>query len=172
MKEKIFLNLTNGIEIFDKFPNLLSLENVSFIRIQSTHCEQKNYEEMFSNLDSNFLMHLAMGFDCIVYDFGSRRFDGNSRACWQGLELIRFICNKIWFDLEFLENDDVKKQQEHFIEVYKYCRPLKRKLKYFKKFSTIDPSLKETGVRLKWFSYKTEHDNDIEFHKNILKKII
>ena len=32
-----------------------------FVRIQSTSCEQQRFDALLSNLDSSFLLHLALG---------------------------------------------------------------------------------------------------------------
>lgn len=66
MKQKIFINLTNGIEAIPE----LAISDISFIRIQSCHCERQKFELIIDNLDYNFLMYLALGYECIVYDFG------------------------------------------------------------------------------------------------------
>lgn len=167
--KKIFLNLTNGIERLDR--EFINHDNLAFIRIQSTHLEQKDYENVFLSLDSNFLMHLAMGFDCVVYDYGSRRSDGVSRSCWQGLELLRYACNKYWFDLILItEEDFVKRQYKNFESCYRHCRPLQRKLEYFKNFA--NPELKETGIKLEWISEKTDNDGNMSYYQNVIKNYI
>lgn len=51
--------------------DLPSLSDVDyrFIRIQSTLCEQKNWDRILQELDYDFLMHAAHGNEIIVYDF-------------------------------------------------------------------------------------------------------
>ena len=39
----------------------------------SSHCEQRDYAGLLGSLDHNLLLHLALGYTCRVYDFGSRR---------------------------------------------------------------------------------------------------
>lgn len=169
MKKKIFLNLTNGIERLNS--EFINYDELSFIRIQSTHLEQKNYENIFLTLDSNFLMHLAMGFKCVVYDYGSRRSDGVSRSCWQGLELIRYACNKYWFDLiQITEEEFVKKQYNNFEHCYRNCKSIQRKLEYFKNFT--NPELKESGIKLEWISEKTDNDGNMSYYQNVIKNYI
>ena len=43
------------------------------MRIQSSHCEVRDHSALLANLDHALLLHLALGFHCRVYDFGSRR---------------------------------------------------------------------------------------------------
>ena len=50
----------------------ITVENINFVRIQSSHCEAADVVGIINNLDYNFLMNLAIGNVCIVYDFGSR----------------------------------------------------------------------------------------------------
>lgn len=40
--------------------------------MQSSHCEAQDFTGILSNLDHNLLMHLALGYECRIYDFGSR----------------------------------------------------------------------------------------------------
>ena len=62
---------------------------------------------MPSNLDHNLLMHLALGVECRVYDYGSRGNyweyeDGTTeqlwvpRAVWWGLEWSRYALEAVW----------------------------------------------------------------------------
>jgi hypothetical protein len=54
LPQKKFLNMTNGIEAIQKYK--ISLEEVNFIRIQSTHLENAAFDKLLLTLDSNFLM--------------------------------------------------------------------------------------------------------------------
>ena len=40
------------------------LRRRSFVRIQSTACEQQRFEAILQDLDSNLLLHLALGHWC------------------------------------------------------------------------------------------------------------
>ena len=63
-----YINLTNGIEAIPRLSG-----NYKFIRIQSTICEQKLWDKLIQELDYDFLMNLALGNECIVYDFWSKK---------------------------------------------------------------------------------------------------
>jgi hypothetical protein len=52
--KKYFLNLTNGIEALRRYN--ISLKDINFIRIQSTHLENEAFDKILLTLDSNFLM--------------------------------------------------------------------------------------------------------------------
>ena len=88
-----FINLSNGVEAL---PLLRGLP-VSFIRIQSSHCESNNFSGILGGLDSTFLMYLAMGHDCYIYDFGSRNKKRKApRAVWYGITFIKYALHKMW----------------------------------------------------------------------------
>jgi hypothetical protein len=43
-------------------PTLLARWCCSFVRIQSTACEQQRFEQLMLELDADLLMHLALGY--------------------------------------------------------------------------------------------------------------
>lgn len=55
-------------------------------------------EKVLTELDANFLTAAALGYSCLVYDYGSRdRKREAPRALWYGLEFVRFALNSLWF---------------------------------------------------------------------------
>lgn len=84
-----YINLTNGIEAI---PTLGT--PFRFIRIQSTMCEQNLWDQVLMGLDNDFLMNVALGNECIVYDFGHKK--PVSRAVFQGLEFIQYALHRRW----------------------------------------------------------------------------
>ena len=93
---KTYLNLTNGIEFLDKFN--ARVEDIKFVRIQSCACERHLWDKLINDLDYNFLLDLALGYEVVVWDTSARKRE--SRAMYQGLKLIEYVLNKIWFDKE------------------------------------------------------------------------
>lgn len=80
---KLYINLTNGLEALP----LVEAYGIpcTFLRLQSTTCEQQNLEGLVAQLDVDLLLHLALGRCCIVVDFGSRnKKRGAPRALWMG----------------------------------------------------------------------------------------
>ena len=82
---KHFVNLTNGVEAVP----VLQKNSVpfGFIRVQSSQCESQAMEKVMLELDSSFLIALALGWPCVVWDFGSRNrpgvpLEGVPRAAW------------------------------------------------------------------------------------------
>ena len=56
-----FINLSNGAEALPALHTLgVPPELVSFVRIQSSHCEAQDHYGLLHNLDHNLLMHLAL----------------------------------------------------------------------------------------------------------------
>eukprot|EP00918_Siedleckia_nematoides_P099243 GHVU01217145.1.p1 GENE.GHVU01217145.1~~GHVU01217145.1.p1 ORF type:complete len:481 (-),score=58.39 GHVU01217145.1:267-1709(-) len=96
---KYFINLSNGIELIPRVTQVLGIpaSSLSYVRLQSTHCEGGHLNEFLNSVDSNLLLALAMGFPCFVFDCGSRDQSGVPRALWMGLKFIRFSCIYVWF---------------------------------------------------------------------------
>ena len=160
--EKYFINLTNGIEIIP----LLSAErkDYSFIRLQSTICEQKDWDRLIMDLDNNFLMHLALGYACKVYDFGAQK--KTARAVYQGLEFVRYATAMCW--LGEAEEPLVRgnKCGEYFHKSYRELSDrAKNKLKYYRTFF-------RGKITLEGISSATVHDNDKDFYKDIIDKYL
>lgn len=85
-----FINLTNGLGC----PHVKASPSIHFTRIQSTHCEQKRWDLVIYGAGPDLLMALASGESVIVHDRSER--DRETRACWQGLPLIRRACELYW----------------------------------------------------------------------------
>lgn len=77
-------------------PHLAGLDSGSlrFTRVQSTMCEQKLWDAVIMSLGPDLYWHLAQGSEVIVHDKSER--DRETRACWQGLRLIRRACETVW----------------------------------------------------------------------------
>ena len=159
---KIFLNLTNGIEALPFFSDmeLLCKNEVSFVRIQSTVCEQKDWDRLVLDLDNNLLMHLALGYDCQVYDRSAH--DRPARAIRQGLELVKFLLEKFWFGRDYVAPDG----QSSYFRTIRLGQKAENKLKYYRRFLSCDE------VRLSGISDKTTHDGDYEWYANTIKRLM
>eukprot|EP00891_Asterochloris_glomerata_P009942 jgi/Astpho2/9942/Aster-x0879 len=69
----------------------------SYVRIQSTACEQHRFEHLMNDLDADLLINLALGRRCLVWDYGSRsRRDGVPKALWYGIEFIKYALRRQW----------------------------------------------------------------------------
>lgn len=162
-KTKIFLNLTNGIEALERYN--LNLDEVSFIRLQSCHCERSKFVEILKELDYNFLLNLALGYRCVVYDFGAN--SPTSKALYIGLTWVRYALIRRWFDKIIpveIKGWDLSKRFDMFYR--KIDDKTKRKLDYFKKFLLTDDIYIET------ISEAIANDNKPEYFRSILERAI
>lgn len=177
MKTKHFVNLTNGILAIPELDQAgIPYE---FIRIQSTTLENKNWIKLFTDLDHNFLINLALGNMCIVYDYGTNR--PYSKTIYMGLEIIRYILNRYWYNYDDLEARRYTRNGKSFVngmrgyynEIYeklfiydstKEKIALKNKLKYYKRF------LNDNTINLEGRSESTDKDGNYEYMSNLLKK--
>lgn len=161
MSIEIFINLTAGLEHIET----LYILPLNFIRIQSTHCEQKHLEHVLRDLDNNFLMKLAIGKECVVLDYTSRKKKNNtSRACWQGLAWIKYCINRIWFKREIKCKYGMHKCfKVHFSRLNYYT---KNKLRYYRKF------VMNNDINLRYVCGPTEHDSNLEYYTDLVRKYI
>lgn len=149
--DKVFLNLTNGLLYDGPFDG--------FIRIQSCHCEQKAWDKLIQNIDSNFLMLLALGHDISVVDYSAKK--ETPRALYQGLEFLWYCCCVEW-GIPMKANVRGSDCTSYFNNVIKFelSKSSRRKIQYFKKF-THNPK------KPKIITGKTDKDGDYEFFKEL-----
>lgn len=76
-----WLNLTNGVEVFDYIHDKSFRPN--FMRVQSTSLEQKLFDKVVSDIPADFIMRMVMGCDQYIVDFGAHHTV--PRALWQGI---------------------------------------------------------------------------------------
>lgn len=150
-----FINLTNGIEHLQHFADTWA---VAFIRIQSTTCEQKDWDRLILDLDNNLLMYLALGHDCHVWDYSTHRRP--ARAMRQGLELVRFMLEKYWLGNDY----QAPTGQSTYFRTIQLSKPAENKLKYYRKFLCAD------SIRLTGHSETTIHDGDYEWYSREVRQ--
>jgi hypothetical protein len=155
MSEKHYINLTNGIEFLDQ----LDHRTACFIRIQSTHCEQKRYEDIIMSLSDDLLMHLALGFDCVIHDASHH---GEPRALWQGVAFIKMLVRLLWFNKKtILPNGmhaDFAKRIKELSD-----RALNR-IKYYRKFLYCN------DISIKCVSIETRHDGKYNIFRHKISR--
>ena len=158
-----YLNLTNGLEA-SAFLEQQRLP-YGFVRIQSTACEQQHFDQILRDVDSDLLMHLALGRVCCIWDYGSRnKKRGVPRAFWYGLEWIRWYLEREWLGRDseaFLRGFRVT---DTFLEHAKNMpKPIKKRIRYFKQYTA--PDLKRVGILGMYRA--TDHDDDPAFYRNV-----
>ena len=153
---KHFINLSNGIEYIPHIPN-----EYSFIRIQSTYCEQKRWNDILLELDYSFLMSLALGHKCIVYDKSAKH--KVPRAIWQGLEWVKYTLNLVWFNKEVKAVTRGMNVTSYFNSQFLVLpRQTIKKLCYFKKFLITDK------LDIEAITENTRNDSKYEVLKSLL----
>lgn len=157
MKTKHFINLTNGIQAIQDY----NLTDVSFIRIKSTQCEQKRWEEIILTISDDFLMNVAMGNYCIVYDYGANK--EVPRAVWQGLEWIKYCLSLRWYGEEYQPVDRAETQKSYFYRTYcELSRIAKRRLDYFQQYNN-GPFIIQAITK------STTHDGEREYYQQVMR---
>ena len=176
MKTKHFINLTNGIEAIP----FLQGQGIDFdfIRIQSTTIERRNWNKLISDLDHNFLLMLALGYECKVYDYGTNR--KMSKTIYLGLPLIEYILNRFWYGytmpairysrtgeqiLDMKDQYDFIYNQLFVFDQDKQKGLLRKKLSYYKRF------LNDSQVHLDGLSESTDKDGNYAFYIEIVKNM-
>jgi hypothetical protein len=122
-------------------------------------CEQKNWEHIILDLDNDFLLNLALGNYVYVCDTSKK---GRPRALWQGLEFIIYVLHKVWFGSTYKTQANSQMVPYFETEYKKLSRPIKNKIKYFRKF------LNTTKLNLTCYTNHTENDNNYSYFKDIL----
>jgi hypothetical protein len=154
--DKHYINLTNGLEFLVDFP----YTNFSYLRIQSTHCEQKRYEDVLRAASDDLLMNLAIGNHCIIYDKSKRT---ESRAIWQGVEFISFVIKLLWFNEKTI---CPKGMHRDFAQRLKLIdkKELNR-IKYYRKFLSCE------SIHISCHVDKTLHDGDYDFYSKTVQAL-
>lgn len=156
----IYLNLTNGIEYIDN----LSIDDIKFVRIQSSLCEAKAWNKIIYDLDYNFLMDIALGKNVCIIDYSGKKT--MTRALYQGIEFIKTVLYYRWLNKEY-------RSSVHGVNCYDYFSSIsldkysKKKIDYFKKFISKDMTELHIATRC----FPTKHDNDYEWYKNKLEEL-
>lgn len=85
-----FVNLSNGL----RCPHIAEIKKVNFLRLQSTHCEQKLWAKVLENLGPEFLVAAAQGI-VVVHDRSEK--PRVPRALWQGVDWVGYALQRAWF---------------------------------------------------------------------------
>ena len=165
-----FVNLKNGVEAIPTL-DALGIPH-EYLRIQSTMCEVGDMEKVLLELDANFLVSAALGYSCVVYDYGSRdKKRGVPRALWYGLEFVRYALNVEWFGAPdrppILRGKRV--DQDFRRKLGGVSKSCKKRMRYYRQF--IPPEVAARGaVRLVGVYQFTEHDDDAPFYAGVLRE--
>ena len=152
------------------------MDQISFFRLQSTHCESRQYAAILENLDNHLLLSLALGYIVVLFDYGCRgskvddHRDGIPRSYWWGIEWITFALNHFW-DLEnrddapMVRGCNTRKAFEE--QLYALPKDVRRRIKYFR------PYLRSRRrIHLYPVYAKTDRDGDKAFYAGLLKNAV
>jgi len=163
-----FVNLSAGIEAIKQLD--LAGEEIEFIRIRSTDCEHKlgppQWDAILAELDANFLMALARGDKCIVYDCS--KGGGWSHAQSHGLQWIWFVLNLAWLDQwqkpVMVDGEDWS-DQFRIIWRKAISKRTKQRIAYFRNFLATDE------IRLTAWRHGAKHDGDWKYYLRVLRDV-
>jgi hypothetical protein len=134
-------------------------------------CEQHNWDRLIQDLDYDFLLNVALGNECYIYDYGANK--SIPRAVYQGVEFLKYVLHMRWLDEEYYSNcnrktgNDIRiDSNSYFDSCYKDLdKRTKKKLDYFKPYVAGQ-------INIFTITGSTVHDNDKNFYKGILLKEI
>lgn len=160
MKTIYYLNMTNGLEMINHYPD------PHFIRIQSSHIESKAYDTLFMQLDSDFLMNLALGNCCVVIDASQK--DRIPKSIRIGLPIIKYVLYRCWVSEEPLcvPLSKTLMNPEYLESIYNSLSyATKTKLKYFRKF------LLTRNLDIMSYSHVTKNDGKYDVFRKLMLEV-
>jgi len=159
MTTRHFINLTNGIQAIEDY----ELTDVRFIRIQSTACEQKRWEDILMHLSDDFMISAALGHRCVVYDYGANK--SVPRAIWQGLEWVKFGLWRAWWGRPYRPIGRAITMEPYFAEQYRKLSPRARaRLAYFARYCRPE----EQPLLISSITGPTVRDGDKTYYVGLL----
>lgn len=152
-RRRHFVNLTNGLEAASALTELVGLDVVRVTRLQSSHCEAGAYDKLLNSLGPELLWSLATGYECLIYDFGSRdSARGVPRALFLGLQFIGWALQYLWYGSENaplvvpVRGKNVVPFWRDEVMPYKITRRTKKACRYYAPFAvasgTTEPLLR------------------------------
>lgn len=107
------VNLTRGVLCPHVTHELPCGAEVRMTRIRSVQCEYELWDVVVMSLGSDLYWNLSRGHQVIVHDFSER--DQETRACRQGVALIRRACETMWgLPLTVIPGDEGRGMEAYF----------------------------------------------------------
>lgn len=163
----VWVNLTNGIEVVRDLDRCDCGYN--FCRFQSTSFEQHDWGAAIDSMPDDMLVNLAVGKPQTIIDFGANK--NCPRAMRQGIPIAADILAHAWD----IETDDklriFSRDGKNLITVgddtrmdilRSMTKRQRSRLNYFKKYVCTDK------IEFTLLCGKTTHDNDYDFHVDML----
>ena len=164
--EKHYLNLSNGILALEEEEYGL-MNNYSFIRIQSTACEQGNLASIIDTISDDLLMNTALGHNIHLYDFGSRT--PIPRAFWMGVEWLKYVLHKIWFHTTYTPVNrrgklDTSLGSYFELKFRELSDSSRNRIKYYRKWLNTDT------INISTHAKQTKLESQYDYMKTILTR--
>lgn len=173
-RRRHFLNLSNGIEAAGVVSRLVGLEEVRVTRIQSSHCEAGAYDGILWSLGAELLFSLATGYECYVYDFGSRDSTrGVPRALFLGVQFATWALTYLWFDRILdcmpVRGKNVAVYWRDQVMPYQIEKKTKKMIRYYRPFAQ---SLAQSDVRIRGiYGAVTKLDGRMQEYTELVSKL-
>lgn len=165
-KDKIWLNLTNGLELA---PHLV-FNNIPFsvCRFRSCSFERGDWGAAIDSMPDEMLMRLALGQRQVIVDFGANKMC--SRAMRQGIPIaVRMLSNAWGLDMDehmwmFDKNGKAMQCDDDFTRyAMRLDKKQRRRLEYFSKYLNTDT------VNITMLCSSTVHDGDYDYYTGMFR---
>lgn len=177
LRTRHYVNLTNGLETLSQLVEWGA--SWAFLRLQSTTIERQDWVKLFlTDLSDDLLMHLALGWRCVVHDRGTNR--PLSKTIYYALPLVQYVLDRRWYDLRPQavwnrgrrggRGSNVvgaydKIYHDLFVHTQADTGRVKRRVEYYRRYLVArDPS---HGVDLVGACEATTHDGDAAFYREL-----
>jgi len=174
-RERHYVNLTNGLESLQELID--DGASWSLLRLQSTTIERQDWVKLFlTDVSDDLLMHLALGWRCVVHDRGTNR--PLSKTIYYALPLVKYVLDRRWYELSPAEvwnqgrrggrGSNVTAQyakiyHDLFVHTAADTGRVKQRVKYYRRYlvASVD------GVRLAGACSATTHDGDGAYYRDL-----
>lgn len=165
-KAKIWLNLTNGLELAPH----LATNYIPFdvCRFRSCSFERGYWGAAIDSMSDDMLMRLALGQRQVIVDFGANKMC--SRAMRQGIPIaVRMLSNAWGLDMDehmwmFDKNGKAMQCDDDFTRyAMRLDKKQRRRLEYFSKY------LKTDTINITMLCSSTVHDGDYDYYTGIFR---
>lgn len=176
MTTRHFVNLTNGLESLGSLVEQGA--SWSFLRLCSTTIERRDWVKLFlSDLSDDLLVHLALGWTCVVHDRGTNR--PLSKTVYYALPLVKYVLDRRWYGLQPAEvwnqgrrggqGSNVaaayaKIYHDLFVHAQADTGRVKRRVEYYRRYLVDRPA---NGVNLVGACSATTRDGDGAYYRGL-----
>ena len=169
-RERHYVNLTNGLE--DLADLLVTPATWSFSRLRRTTIEREKWDAFLGEVPDDMIMHLALGWRCVVHDRGTLR--PLSKTLFFGVPLIRYALDRTWtgvvpeqVPLVGPRRGPAPDGAARFDAVYRGLRhDTLGRVRYYARYWTGGPA------DLVGAGSATEHDGDVAYYAHLARSLL